>query len=530
MTQEELIAAEVPIDKFALLSKEDMVIYFKLEQNFRIQLQRRVAKLEALAEELKEQRFCLEEKYVTIKNEIFGKSSERRASNEGKAGPVSSAGDKKSKVRVLLPSERYPDAQLIERRVTLDEMPSCRCCGVEMSDSGMTEDSEFLTVVPKQYLVIRVMRHKYRCVSCHGDLVTAPAPPRIKSGSSYSDEMAIDVAMTKYCDLVPIERYSKMAEREGLKGLPPQSLIESTHYLAAYVRGAYERLKGEITASRVLHADETPHRMLEGDQKSSWFLWGFSGKRTSYFECHSTRSGDVASKLLTDSRCEYLMSDVYSGYGKAVRETNQARELEGRPKIRSIYCNAHARRRFKEAAESFPGDAEFYLQMYDKIYGLEREVRSKPPDRCSEALELRRQMLPLFEAMRSRAVADTDGFSSKSSMGRAMSYFLGNFAEFTLFVTDATLPIDNNPQERLLRSPVIGRKTWYGTHSKQGAETAAILFSLVESCKLNQVNPREYFRRLVSALHQGQAAFTPHEFERMAAAAITSAPQHVTTE
>lgn len=532
MTQEELIAAEVPIDKFSLLSKEDMITYFKLEQDFRLKLQRRVAKLEALAEELKEQRLCLEEKYVTIKNEMFGKSSERRAREEGETGPSSEAGkgDKKKKVRVLLPSERYPDAQLIERRVQLDQLPACRCCGSEMEDSGMTENSEFLTVVPKQFLVIRVMRHKYRCTGCHGDLVTAPALPRIKSGSAYSDEMAIDVAMTKYCDLVPIERYSKMAEREGLKGVPPQSLIESTHYLAEFVRGAYERLKSEITAARVLHSDETPHRMLEGDKKSSWFLWGFSGLKTSYFECHPTRSGDVASKLLTGSRCEYLMSDVFSGYAKAVRETNLVRGAAGRPKVRSIYCNAHARRRFKEAAESFPADAEFYLKQYDEIYRLEREARAKPPDRSDEALELRRQMTPFFEAMRGRAIADTGGFSSKSSLGRAMSYFLGNFPELTLFVTDPTLPIDNNPQERLLRNPVIGRKTWYGTHSKQGAETAAVLFSLVESCKLNQLNPREYFRKLVTSLHQGQTPFTPHEFKKGVATAATLEAQPLGTE
>lgn len=61
---------------------------------------------------------------------------------------------------------------------------------------------------------------------------------------------------------------------------------------------------------------------------------------------------------------------------------------------------------------------------------------------------------------------------------------------------------------------MIGRKTWYGTHSKQGAETAAILFSLVESCKLNQLNPREYFKRLVKDLQQGLAPYTPQEFKR----------------
>jgi hypothetical protein len=450
---------------------------FKGEQDFRRQLQRENVRLKALNDELKQQSLRLEEHYVTIKNKIYGKSSERRPRESG----ASDAGeaDGRKKVRVLLPSERYPDAQLIERRVTLDQLPACRCCGSEMSDSGMTEDSEFLTVIPKQYIVVRLMRQKYRCTGCHGDLV-------------------------------PIERYSKMAEREGLPGLPPQSLIESTHDLADFVRGAYERLKSEITAAPVLHADETPHRMLEGDKKSSWFLWGFSHQKTSYFECHPTRSGDVASALLSESLCESLVSDVYSGYAKAVRETNTVRASQGRPGIRSVYCNAHARRRFKEAGDAFPEEAEFYLKQYDEIYGLEREVKTKPPD---EGLGLRRQMVPLFEAMRARAIADTGGYSSKSSLGRAMSYFLGNFAELTLFTTDVALPIDNNPQERLLRNPVIGRKTWYGTHSKQGAETAAILFSLVESCKLNRLNPREYLKRLVADLHAGRAPRTPSEFK-----------------
>jgi transposase len=522
VTQEELIAAEVPIEKFSLLSKEDLIVYLRLEQDFRLKLQHENSRLKKLNDELKQQSLYLQEQYVTIKNELFGKSSERRPARgaDQESSDSGSNNQKEKKVRVLLPSERYPDAQLIERRVTLEQMPNCRCCGAEMSDSGMTEDSEFLTVIPKQYIVIRLMRHKYRCTCCHGDLVTAPAPPRIKEGSAYSDEMTVDVAMTKYCDLVPIERYSKMAEREGIRGLPPQSLIESTHYLADYVRPAYEGLKEEILKSKVLHADETPHRMLEGDKKSQWFLWGFSSESASYFECHPTRSGDVASSLLTNSDCEFLVSDVFSGYGKAVRETNVTRQTRGSPKIHHVYCNAHARRRFWEASEAFPDEAEFYLKQYDEIYRLDREVRQKPPD---EAVALRRQMIPLYEAMRDRAIFDTGGCSSKSGLGRALSYFLSNFAELTRFTTDPALPIDNNPQERLLRNPVIGRKTWYGTHSKQGAETAAILFSLVESCKLNKVNPREYTKALVSVLHAGQPPFTPKEYKRRLAATSSSA-------
>ncbi len=371
-------------------------------------------------------------------------------------------------------------------------------------------------------------RHKYRCASCHGDLVTAPALPRIKPGSAYGDEMVMDVALTKYCDLVPVERYSSMAAREGLRGLPPQSLIEATHHLAEFVRPAYERLRDEILTERVLHADETPHRMLEGDKKSSWFLWGFSGARASYFECHPTRSGEVATKLLIDAQCEYLMSDVFSGYARAVRETSAARALAGRPGVANLYCNAHARRRFKDACDAYPAEAEVFLGHYDRIYALEREVRQvvRPPpgeegagDDDNVRRSLRERMRVEFIAMRERALGELGAHSSKSSLGRAMSYFLENFTGLTRFLDHPDHPIDNNPQERLLRNPVIGRKTWYGTHSKQGAKTAATLFSLVESCKLNRVNPRAYFRALVGDLHAGRPAATPAEFARASAAA-----------
>lgn len=510
MTQEELIVAEVPVEKFDLLSREELIQYLKLEQDFRVKLQKEVVQLRALSEELKQKRLELEDNYLVIKNKFYGKSSER--SPKSNARPQTK---KEKRLRVLLPSERYPDAPLIERDVTLENLPDCSCCGTKMEDSGMTEDSEFLTVIPKQYVVIRQKRHKYRCGKCHGDLQTAPAPPRIKSGSAYSDEMIVDVAMTKYCDLVPIERYAAIAGREGLKELPSHSLIESTHYLAARVKGAYAKLFDEIRAERVLHADETPHRMLEGDKKSSWFLWGFSGQKTSYFECHPTRSGDVASALLVDSKCEYLVSDVYSGYGKAVRETNEERERRGGPKLLSVYCNAHCRRRFREAAERFPELAQFFIDQYEEIYRIEGEAKSKPPD---EVLARRREMKSFFDKMKERALAELAAYSSKSSVGKAMSYLLKNFAELTLFLGDARLPIDNNPQERLLRNPVVGRKTWYGTHSKQGAETAAILFSLVESCKLNQINPRTYFKRLVEDLHVGLEPYTPHEFKRASSA------------
>ena len=159
-------------------------------------------------------------------------------------------------------------------------------------------------------------------------MTTAPVPAKIIEGSSYSNEMILDVVLSKYCDLIPIERYVQMAGRGGLMDLPPNSLIDLTHKFSDFVKEVYRLIKGEVLKARVLHADETPHRMLEGSDKKSWYLWGFSTKTLCYLECHDTRSGDVASAILLNSVCEVLLTDVYSGYGKALKTVNLVRSLK----------------------------------------------------------------------------------------------------------------------------------------------------------------------------------------------------------
>ncbi len=213
--------------------------------------------------------------------------------------------------------------------------------------------------------------HKYSCTHCHGSIKTAPSPPGIKSRSSYSDEMMLDVSLTKYCDLIPMERYSAMAGRSGVVDIPPQSLIELTHHVSDFVKGVYKKLKDEIQASQVLHADETPRKMLERNEGKRWYLWGFSNKETGYFEIHNTRSGDLSSQILKSSQCEYLVSDVFSGYHKTVREVNQYRRERSLNPVENVYCNAHSRRKFKEAVtagQDTPEEAQYFVDIYRKIY------------------------------------------------------------------------------------------------------------------------------------------------------------------
>lgn len=503
--QEELFEAELT-GKYDRFSREDLIAMHKIDRRAIEQYRQLVRELQSLKAELEEKVLLINDQRIWLRSELFGKSSEKSPKSHSTVSDDESPASKAKSPRVQCLSERYPNLPRIIKNVGFETIPDCGACGHKLCDSGMTEDSEFLTVIPKQYFIVEQKRHKYRCQKCHGDLQTAPCPKRITAGGSYSDAMVLDVAISKYCDLIPIGRYARMAERSGVANLPPQSLIEATHHLAEFLKPTYELLRKEIRAEKVLHADETPHRMLEGDEKSHWYLWGFSSKRTSYFEAHDTRSGDVASNFLKDSSCQFLMSDVFSGYGRAVRESNLERDQKGLPKIQGIYCNAHARRRFKEAKERFPDDAQFFIDEYQKIYQLEATLVDKPPE---QILDVRNKMGPHFDAMRSRAMDLVPIYPEKSAIGKALAYLLKNFKEFTAFTGNAELPIDNNPQERLLRNPVIGRKTWYGTHSKRGAETMTVLFSIVESCKLNRVNPREFLKQLVDDIQQGKAPYTP---------------------
>jgi len=498
VNNQELLLKIIPADKYDLLTKEEIVALHKDTEDLLRQVIKHNNELTAKLLSGEQKEFLLGEQLINIKNKLFGKSSEKSdkksSSNKVKKEP---------RKRVLLPSERYPNLDVIEKRVELDKLPMCQCCNKEMKDSGLTETSEYLTVIPRRYYVVRQERVKYRCSTCQDNLITAPAIPRIKAGSSYSDEMVVDVALSKYCDLIPVERYVQMAERGGVKGLPANTLIEGTHNLAEFLAPVYSKVKSEVMNSKVLHADETPHRMLEGDEKSNWYLWGFSNDKASYFEAHDTRSGSVAADIIKDSECEYLVTDIFSGYGKAVTDSNVYRRENNLPEIKSIYCNAHARRKFKESSQSFERECKLFLWCYGKIYHLQDRL---------DFTERRRWQRHYFKVMERYALKIKTGYSSKSSLVKAIDYFLKNFDELTYFLKHEDLPIDNNSQERLMRNPVIGRKTWYGTHSKKGAETNAVLFSLVESCKLNKVNPRDYFKDIVHAIHEKREVFTPAEY------------------
>jgi transposase len=470
--------------------------------------------LRVLMKQWRSQLELYQERLFKAERKIFGRSSERSGKEDGGTSQPTPPTPRGETTKQL--SERYPEATVEVEGIDFPGPQACPACGSGMTDSGMKEISEYLDVREKEFIVVQQERHKHRCHKCHGAIVTAPAPKRVIPSGSYSDDLIVDAALSKYCDLIPMERYSRMAERGGLPGIPPHSLIQATFKLADFLFCIYELIKKEVLQARVLLADETPHRMLEGDPKERWYLWAFSSKLAIYFECHDTRSGDVSSELLLESICQFLVSDAYSGYSKSIRIANKTRQELGHMPIIASYCNAHARRRFESPRSMDPGDvnpdAEWMVDRYDKIYELERKTKGLTDP---EILQIRAEMKPIFESMKKEAELKIGTYSEKSQMGSGYGYFLKYYDGLTLFLENPELPIDNNSSERGLRNPVVGRKTWYGTHSRAGARKAAIHFTIVESCKLNRVNPREFYRDAIRRIHSGRELLTPSQYKAL---------------
>ncbi len=421
-----------------------------------------------------------------------------------------SKGDKRSESRKL-PSERFPDLEIREELVTPKELPKCPCCNEVMKESGLFDSSEKLETVPKKYYIVRSKRPKFNCGNCHGAMVNTPAEASIVPTSNYGDSLIIDVSLSKYCDLIPMERYSEIAYRNGLAELPPQSLIGLTHHLAKFLSPVYEKIKQEILSSSVLQADETPHKMLEGDDKYNWYLWGFFYRYGCCFEAHGTRSGDIAINFLKESQANFLVTDGYSGYKRAIKKIKYDLDRD----VLGIFCNAHAYRYFRDAGTTWEEEVEPVLKLYGKIYELEKQRKEGAQKFPSDMqLELRQKMLPLFEQIKKYCEEKIDDSMPESSFKKSLGYFLNHYDGLTFCTTNIDIPLDNNLSEREMRPPVVGRKTWIGTHSKRGAKTAAVVFSLVQSCKMNDVNPRDYFPWIVSGIHSGEDILTPYEYSK----------------
>jgi transposase len=379
------------------------------------------------------------------------------------------------------------------------ERKDCPCCGGTLHRIG-EDRAEQLDLVPAQLRVKVVCRPRYACRACAGAVVQAPAPERPIDGGLATEALVAHVVVSKFCDALPLYRQAQMLKRQGI------ALDRST--LGAWVGRAcwwltplYELVLGTVLSSDKVFADETTLPVLDpgrGKTKTGR-LWCHAVDDRPWAGCTPPAAAYVYS---ADRRGEHpsahlaafsgiLQVDGYAGFGSLVEARKDA-------SIRLAFCWAHARRPFYEfhTATQSPLAAEV-LARIGKLYEIEAGIRGQPPDARQAVRQLRSR--PLTEALHHWLQDHVPRLPGWSDLAKAMRYALRHWEGLILYLDDGRLEMDTNVVERAIRPATITRKNSLFAGSDAGARHWAIANTLIQSCKLNDVEPLAY---LTDALQQ----------------------------
>lgn len=457
-----------------------------------LELQRRL--LEAQGADPNELQLKLEElqRQLSVKNKLlFGVSSEKRGANNSTEARAPQTGHGPREQKSL------PIEEVVHELDAADK--ACVKCGgalAEMKDQF--EESEEVEVVARRFVLLKHKRKKYRC-GCGEHVDTALGPMKLIAGGRYSTDFAIEVGVAKYLDHAPLERQVRTMGREGLV-VDSQTLWNQIEALARVLTPAHERLHQYVLSQPVIGADETHWPMLgtsDGENKR-WQAWTVAASDAVCYRIQDSRSAEAGREVLR-AYGGVVMADGYSAYASLAKNGGR---------FELAHCWAHVRRKFIEV-EPVASIAAEMLDMIGELYAIEQSCPTGPPGD-----DLRRRL----RDERSRAVVrriqdwlQVTRALPQSGLGKAISYAGGMWPGLTRFLGDPRIPIDNNATERAMRGPVIGRKNHYGSKSRRGTEVAALFYSLLESAKLVEIDPREYLRRALAAGLRGEQIPLPHE-------------------
>jgi transposase len=406
------------------------------------------------------------------------------------------------------PTGRRPlPAHLPRRRVEIDITDADKQCACGHARTRIGEDvTEKLEYEPASFVVIETVRPKYACPHCHEGVVEAPAPPQAVEKSLAGEGLLAHVIVSKYVDHLPLHRLEGIFAREGID-LRRSTLCGWVADVATALTPIGEQLRREIVAADYLQTDDTTVTVL--DERGGSFtgrVWTYLDPLTKQvvFDATTTHERDGPAAFLADFRGA-LQADAYSGYDGLYQS--------GR--VMEIGCWAHARRRFVEAF-MIDTSAALMIALIQQLYQVEHAAADLDPDaRRALRQEQSAALLAKIDAER-QALAQT--VLPKSPLGDAIRYLTNQWAALQRFVEDGRLGIDNNRAENQLRLVAVGRKNWLFAGSFEGARRAALLYSLVQSCKLIDVPPFIYLKdvllRLATHPHRLIDQLTPRAWAK----------------
>jgi len=377
----------------------------------------------------------------------------------------------------------------------------CGCgeCGGRLREIGR-DVSEQLEYVPGRFKVVRHVRPKLACVRCQR-VFQAAAPSRPISRGLPGPALLAHVMVGKYCDHQPLYRLSGIFARDGVE-LDRSTLAGWVGQGDALIDPLVAAVRRYVMANDKVHGDDTPVKVLApGTGKTrTGRLWvyvrddrpaGDQAPRAAWFAYSADRGGEHPQEHLRGFRGA-LQADAYAGWPK----------LYATGRVQEVACWAHARRPWWDLFLDSKRDADCVaaeaLRRIRALYEIEEQIRGQPP----EVRKAQRQARagPLLEALQTWLQALLPRVSVKSDIAQAIGYSLNRWKALTRYVDDGRLEIDNNAAERALRGVSLGRKNFLFMGSDAGGERAATFYSLVETAKLNGLDPEAYLREVFTRI------------------------------
>lgn len=386
----------------------------------------------------------------------------------------------------------------LPRVIRVHAPASCSCpeCGGVLRQLG-EDTSEQLDYVPGYFQVIRHVRPKLACRAC-ARIVQAAAPSRPIERGLPTPSLLAQVIGAKYADHCPLYRQEGIYRRSGVE-LPRAMLaswVGETARLLDPLVGVLERY---VLGAGKLHADDTPVPVLAPGQgrTRTGRLWAYvrddrpaagpDPPAVVYRYSPDRKAARPESHLATFNGV--LQADGYSGFASLYKDGN----------VVEAACWAHARRKYYDVyvADRSPTAAEA-LRRIGLLYAIEREIRGQPP--AERSAVRRTRAAPILDELHTWLRETIATLSAKSPLAQAIQYTLTRWTALTRYVADGTVEIDNNAAERAIRALVLGRRNYLFAGSDAGGETAARLYSLIGTCRLNGLDPHHYLRHVLERI------------------------------
>lgn len=374
---------------------------------------------------------------------------------------------------------------------------ACPCCAGAMHQIG-EDSSSRLDKIPAQFRVLVTRRPKYACRSCEGQVVQAPAPARLIEGGLPTEALVADVLVAKHADHTPIYRQVQAWARQGV--VIDRSVPTSWAGAAgAELTPVWKQMRGELLARDLLFVDETYAKILDpgrGCTKTGYFWtvasdqrgWNGPAPPGVVYTYFPTRAQSACRQLLEGYE-GLIQVDGYGAYKAIARERPSELAL--------AHCWSHVRRSFFDLQDEGPVAREI-LQRISRLYAIEARIRgSSAAERLDIRSEHSRQMVDDLHAW---AQEELEGLWPKARTAEALRYMFNHWDGLIRFLDDGRIELDTNPVERAMRPIALSRKNSLFAGSDGGAQNWAVIASLIESCKLNGVNPQAYLTDVLTKL------------------------------